>query len=107
MSLPAPSDDIVRRDFITAYAEKWHTTQAYAADMMEHIETDAKEDALADFYQQLLHLHTDVLLKHGGQVAQGLALAVKEIQKLIPEDKKQAAVVRFAERPADVPEETP
>lgn len=91
-------DDVVRRDFINAYAKEWHTTQAYAADMLEHVEIGAKEDALADFYQQLCHMHTDVLLTHGGQVAQGLALAIREAVKLIPEDKKRAAEQRWAEK---------
>lgn len=94
--------DIVRRDFVAAHQEKWNTTQEYADGLMEHIETGAAEDALADFYQQLCHLHTDVLLKHGGQVAQGLAIAVKAVQELIPEEKKQAAVERFAQEPGSI-----
>lgn len=96
------AEDFVRRDFIGAYAERWGTTTERAEGLMEHVEIGAKEDALADFYQQLCHLHTDVLLKHGGQVAQGLAIAVVEIQKLIPEEKKQAAVERFAQEPGSI-----
>lgn len=92
--------DIVRRDFIAAYAEKWNTTEERADGLMEHIETGAAEDALADFYQQLCHLHMDTLLTHGGEVAKGVSAAVVAIVKLIPEDKLQAAIERFAETPS-------
>lgn len=88
--------DLVRRDFIDAYCEKWGVTQERAESLMQHVEIGAGEDALADFYQKLCHMHTGVLLQHGGQVSQGLALAVVAAVELIPEDKKREAEERWA-----------
>lgn len=89
--------DIVRRDFIEAYTARWSCPEKYAESLMEHVETGAKEDALADFYQQLCHMHTGTLLMHGGQVAQGLALAIGAVVELIPVEKRQAATGQFVE----------
>lgn len=91
-----PTPDLVREDFLTAYVEKWNVTREYAEGLLEHVETGAQEDALADFYQHLCHLHTNMLLVHGQHVAQGLAVAIGEAVKLIPEDKKRAAEERWA-----------
>lgn len=45
---PGQHIDLVRRDMIEAYREKWGTTVDYAAKMMEHVEQCAIADAYPD-----------------------------------------------------------
>lgn len=85
---PQRDDDIVRRDFITAYTEKWNTTPERAENLMEHVEIGAQEDALQGLYKKLCGMHMDTVLMHGAQVGQGLALAIKEVHALLPEESR-------------------
>lgn len=41
---------------------------------------------LRALYANLCAMHMDVVLTHGAQVGQGLALAIKEIHALLPEE---------------------
>jgi hypothetical protein len=47
---------------------------------------DQAENArLQALYKRLCDMHMDTLLLHGSQVAQGLALAIKEVHALLPD----------------------
>lgn len=54
-------------------------------------------------YHKLLQLHHDTLLNHGGQVALGVALAVKEIAGMMPDDQRTPALIQWAEQAAPAP----
>jgi hypothetical protein len=62
---------------VTDALDPWPNTLAYR----EHPGTSQLQRA----YQKLLDMHQDTLLTHGGQVAQGLALAIATIAKMYPE----------------------
>lgn len=51
-------------------------------------------------YDRLLSLHMDTLLKHGPQVAQGLALAISTMNEMLPDSEKNRAVQGWAENTA-------
>ena len=51
-------------------------------------------------YDRLLSLHTEALLKHGPQVAQGLALAISTMNAMLPDSEKNRAVQGWVENTA-------
>ena len=80
------NDDLARREFITAYKEKSNTYEEYADSLLEHVEIGAVETRLHDLYKRLCDMHMEMVLTHGAQVGQGLAVAIKEIRTLLPEE---------------------
>lgn len=56
-----------------------------------------EKSPLQQAYMRLLDLHTVSLLKHGPEVSQGVALAIKEVLTLMPDAEKAAALEMWAE----------
>lgn len=48
----------------------------------------AEAPALRALYMKLCDMHMDAVLTHGAQVGQGLAMAIKEVHDLLPEEAR-------------------
>jgi hypothetical protein len=53
---------------------------------MSYVVHETPDDKISSLYKRLCDMHMGVMLTHGGQVAAGLALAIKEVHDLLPKD---------------------
>jgi hypothetical protein len=87
-----PGDTVSIKARGTRGESKWVNipTDRYAAVYLAACTPEAS--TLRTLYAKLLDMHTDALLLHGGQVSQGVALAIKEVHNLLPKTDRGLAV---------------
>jgi hypothetical protein len=67
---------------------------------------ETPDTPIQQLYKRLLNLHLRALLVHGPEVAQGVALAVREAVDVMPELEALQVVQEWAENTTAAPKET-